>query len=56
MGWTGQSDAVVDDSLKMAAERRFDVLIERVMPLAQAAEAHRLVAERTALGKVILEP
>ena len=56
MGWTGQSDADVNDSLKAAAEGRFRVLVDRVVPLAQAAEAHRLVAERSSIGKVILQP
>jgi NADPH:quinone reductase-like Zn-dependent oxidoreductase len=56
MGWTGQSDADVNDSLKAAGEGRFRVLVDRVMPLAQAVEAHRLVAERSSIGKVILQP
>jgi len=56
MGWTGQSDADVVDSLKAAAEGRLRVLIDRVMPLADAVEAHRIVAARDGLGKVILQP
>jgi NADPH:quinone reductase len=56
MGWTGQTDADVNDSLKAASEGRFRVLIDRVMPLAEAAEAHRIVGGREGLGKVILEP
>jgi NADPH:quinone reductase len=56
MGWTGQSDADVDDSLAAAAAGRMHVLIDRIMPLAAAAEAHRIVAERGGLGKVILHP
>jgi len=56
MGWTGQSDADVNDSLKAAAEGRFRVLIDRIMPLAEAAEAHRLVGGRLGLGKVVLQP
>ena len=56
MGWTGQTDADVNDSLKAASEGRFRVLIDRVMPLGEAAEAHRIVGGREGLGKVILEP
>lgn len=56
MGWTGQTNADLNDSLKAAAEGRFRVLIDRVMPLSAAAEAHRYVAERGGLGKVILDP
>ncbi|MGH7090926.1 MAG: zinc-binding dehydrogenase, partial [Stellaceae bacterium] len=56
MGWTGQSDADVNDSLRAAGEGRFCVLIDRVLPLAEAVEAHRLVGERKVLGKVVLEP
>jgi NADPH:quinone reductase-like Zn-dependent oxidoreductase len=32
------------------------MLIDRIMPLSQAAEAHRLVAARTITGKVLLTP
>jgi NADPH:quinone reductase-like Zn-dependent oxidoreductase len=56
MGWTGQSDEDVVDSLGAAAEGRLRVLIDRVMPLADAVEAHHIVAARGGLGKVILEP
>jgi NADPH:quinone reductase len=56
MGWTGQSDEYVVDSLRASAEGRLRVLIDRVMPLAEAVEAHRIVAARDGLGKVILRP
>ena len=56
MGWTGQSDADMNDSLKAASEGRLRVLVDRVMPLAQAVEAHHIVADRAGLGKVILQP
>jgi len=56
MGWTGQSDADVDESLKAAAAGRLRVLVDRVLPLAEAAEAHRIVAERGGIGKVVLVP
>ncbi|HZT52338.1 MAG TPA: zinc-binding dehydrogenase [Stellaceae bacterium] len=56
MGWTGQSDADLNDSLKAAADGRYRVLIDRIMPLSAAAEAHYYVAARSGLGKVILDP
>ncbi len=56
MGWTGQSDADMNESLKAAGEGRLRVLVDRILPLAQAAEAHRIVAERGGLGKVVLQP
>jgi NADPH:quinone reductase-like Zn-dependent oxidoreductase len=56
MGWTGQTGADVNDSLAAAAAGRFRVLLDRLMPLAEAVEAHRVVAARGGLGKVILQP
>jgi len=43
-------------ALEAAAQGRIKVLVERVMPLAAAAEAHRLVEESPATGKIILDP
>ena len=42
--------------LRAAAEGRHRVLIDRVLPLAEAALAHRIVAERSGTGKVVLQP
>jgi NADPH:quinone reductase-like Zn-dependent oxidoreductase len=42
--------------LRAAAEGRHRVLIDRVVPLAEAALAHRIVADRSGTGKVVLEP
>ena len=39
-----------------AAEGKFKALIDRMMPLSQAAQAHELVESRGGLGKVILDP
>jgi len=56
MGSIGFTESDVAFALKAAAEGRLRVLIDRVLPLAQAAEAHRLVASRAVTGKVVLDP
>jgi NADPH:quinone reductase len=57
LGSTGQ--VTPDDltlTLQAAAEGRHRVLVDRVLPLAEAPEAHRIVAARSGIGKVVLEP
>jgi NADPH2:quinone reductase len=56
MGSIGFSEADVSFALEAAARGRLRVLIDRVLPLKQAAEAHRLVAARTLTGKIVLDP
>lgn len=56
LGSIGFSHEDVVASLDAAAQGRFRVLIDAVMPLSQAAEAHRRVAGRDGVGKVILSP
>ncbi len=56
MGWTGQTEADMNESLKVAAEGRLRVLVDRVLPLADAALGHSIVAERRGIGKVVLQP
>jgi NADPH:quinone reductase len=46
----------VDLALRAAAEGRYRVLIDRALPLADAALAHRLVEQRSGIGKIILQP
>jgi len=46
----------VELGLKAAAEGRYRVLIDQVLPLADAPAAHRRVDARTGTGKVILQP
>jgi NADPH:quinone reductase-like Zn-dependent oxidoreductase len=48
--------ADVELGLKAASEGRYRVLIDKVLPLAEAPAAHRLVDARTGTGKVILQP
>jgi NADPH2:quinone reductase len=57
IGSTGQ--VTPDDltlTLAAAAEGRHRALVDRVLPLAEAVRAHRLVAERSGTGKIVLVP
>jgi NADPH:quinone reductase-like Zn-dependent oxidoreductase len=56
MGATGETPEDMDMALRAAGEDRFKALIECVLPLSKAAEAHAIVAERTIIGKVVLDP
>ncbi|ETW94964.1 MAG: hypothetical protein ETSY1_32615 [Candidatus Entotheonella factor] len=46
----------LDRALQLAVTGEFRVLIDRVMPLNEAAAAHRLVAQNATLGKIVLDP
>lgn len=46
----------LDFALGEAAQGRYRVLVDRVMPLSDAALAHTVVAARSGTGKVVLEP
>ncbi len=56
LGSSAQADAFTDTALCGVAEGRYRVLIDRVLPLAQAADGFRLVIDNQAIGKVILDP
>lgn len=56
IGATGETPQDVDMSLKAAAEGKFKGLIDRIMPLSQAVQAHEWVESRGGIGKVILDP
>jgi NADPH:quinone reductase-like Zn-dependent oxidoreductase len=43
-------------ALNDAAAGKMRVLVERVMPLSAAVDAHRLVESSPATGKIILDP
>lgn len=43
-------------ALEAAAQGKMKVLVERIMPLAAAVEAHRFVESSPATGKIILDP
>ena len=53
--WTADEDGV-GVCLDLAAKGRLKALIGARLPLAQAAQAHRLVESGSVVGKVILEP
>ena len=56
LGSTMGSKADLLAVLSHVAAGRLEPVVHRVMPLAEAAEAHRLLENRAAFGKVVLEP
>lgn len=55
-GILGSSRESVVAAMQEAVAMDFKPLIDRIMPLAEAAEAHRSVADRVGSGKIILNP
>ena len=56
IGSTHHTDRDIELSLKIASEGHLDVLIDELMPLADAEAAHILVESRAGVGKVVLKP
>ncbi len=56
IGTTEHHQEDVAAALDAASQDRLKVLIDRVMPLSQAIDAHRIVSERSVTGKVLLAP
>jgi NADPH2:quinone reductase len=56
MGGAGSTMENVRDALKAAGEGKIKVNIEKVFPLSQIQEAHRLIEAGAVPGKVILDP
>jgi NADPH:quinone reductase-like Zn-dependent oxidoreductase len=56
LGSTMGSKADLLAVLDHVAAGRLAPVVDRVMPLARAADAHRVLEERAAFGKVVLEP
>jgi NADPH2:quinone reductase len=56
IGTTEHTEDDVHAALDAASKNRLKVLIDRVLPLSEAATAHRIVAERSGAGKVLLTP
>ena len=56
LGSTMGSKADLLAALEHVAAGRLEPVVHEVLPLARAADAHRLLEERAAFGKVVLEP
>lgn len=56
IGSTGSTRKYAQRSLEEAAAGRIRAVVGRVIPLRQAAEAHRLVESNAIIGKIILDP
>jgi NADPH:quinone reductase-like Zn-dependent oxidoreductase len=46
----------VERALEAAATGRIRAIIDRTLPLSQAATGHRVLEEERILGKIILDP
>jgi NADPH:quinone reductase len=55
IGATGETPGDVQMALEAAAQGKFKVVIDRVLPLSEAAQAHEIVAARGGIGKVVLD-
>ena len=42
--------------LQLVGERKLKGVVDRVMPLAEVAEAHRALEARSVIGKLVLRP
>ena len=55
-GWAPNANADLTEIFARVAAGRIRPLIDRVVPLADAAAAHKRIDDRTALGKLVLVP
>jgi NADPH2:quinone reductase len=46
----------LDHLIELAGKGELNPVIDRELPLAEAAEAHRLIEARETFGKVVLRP
>jgi NADPH:quinone reductase-like Zn-dependent oxidoreductase len=56
LGAAGTNLADVDKALEAARAGKIRAIIDRTMPLREAAEAHRILEKNQTLGKIILDP
>jgi NADPH:quinone reductase-like Zn-dependent oxidoreductase len=56
IGAAGTYHADVAEALAAAAAGKIRAIIDRIMPLSEATEAHRIVEKNQTLGKIILDP
>ena len=47
---------MIERLIERVAAGELEVVIDRVFPLAEAAEAHRYIESRQAFGRVLLRP
>ena len=52
----GRVRAMIERLLRRVADGEVRVVIDRVFPLADAADAHRYIESRQAFGRVLLRP
>jgi acryloyl-coenzyme A reductase len=55
-GSAGCTRGDLEDVFRLMVDGKVHAVIDRVLPLEGAAEAHRLLADRLAVGRVVLVP
>ncbi len=56
LGGTGGTGKNVADTIALAADGRLGARVEKILPLSQAAQAHRIIEAGIPLGKIVLDP
>jgi acryloyl-coenzyme A reductase len=56
LGSAGCTRTDLEDVFAMIAAKKLRVVLHRVLPLKSAAEAHKILADRGAIGRVVLTP
>jgi NADPH:quinone reductase-like Zn-dependent oxidoreductase len=56
LGSAGCTRADLEDVFSMIMQKKLRVVLHRVLPLKSAAEAHKVLADRGAIGRVVLTP
>jgi len=56
LGSAGCTRADLEDCFSMLARKQFKMVVSKVLPLARAAEAHEILANRGSVGRVVLVP
>jgi NADPH:quinone reductase-like Zn-dependent oxidoreductase len=56
IGATGSTQREVEGVLRLVAEGKLRPIIDRVLPLSEAPQAHRLMEEGQLFGKILLVP
>jgi NADPH2:quinone reductase len=52
----GNNQEAMAELLRLVAEHKLELIVDRVLPLSEAAQAHAHLSQRGAMGKVILIP